>query len=512
MRSLKKKCLKFFKYLKANPEFIALFLIFLIGMFLRYRQIRFFNILFDYDQFEDLFQTKKIILGHLPIIGRPIYGNPNLHHGVFYFYFNLMPFVLFKQSPVFIVLWNNLFNMGIAILLYFFSKSIFQKKLPGLIAAFLWAISTEVIQFSSWISSTSVTLITVPIFFFGLWMYYRKCGWGILLAFVALGLSIQLELFFLYLVPVVLIYWAVLKPGLPGIKMAAFSILGFLITISTLILTEIKLHFAGVRTLLNFSQTFNDSFIPMGDRLKMFVSNLSLAFIRNILSTIPGYGEYLLLATILLVLIIYLVSPKIKKAEKEGIVFLLIYLFSPAIMLVWGYHKQPWFLIGISGAIVLILGYLLSKLNRYFIAVILSCVLIWGRNYQPIFTFEKSSLMLSQLQVVDYTYQSAGGKPFAINAVSYPLYHNALWEYHYNWYGFNKYGYFPGWLGGEQLFPYKTIPDSNGSEKTVFMIIDNTARIPKVYRLAGEKWAMNLGQIVETKEIGGFTVERININ
>ncbi|MBI2334480.1 hypothetical protein HYU96_01635 [Candidatus Daviesbacteria bacterium] len=71
---------------------LALALIFLLGITLRLVNIQDNNIVFDFDQIEDQFYTYKLAVDRDPlIIGRAVYGDARLHHGVFYYYYNLIP-------------------------------------------------------------------------------------------------------------------------------------------------------------------------------------------------------------------------------------------------------------------------------------------------------------------------------------------------------------------------------------------------------------------------------------
>ena len=82
-----------------------------------------------------------------------------------------------------------------------------------------------------------------------------------------------------------------------------------------------------------------------------------------------------------------------------------------------------------------------------------------------------------------------------------------MWEYHYKWFGEQKYGYLPGFLGGEQLSLYKFLPTADESNKKYFLIADTTYRIPELYRVKGYEWASERGNLIEQKEIGGFIVQ-----
>ncbi len=188
-------------------------------------------------------------------------------------------------------------------------------------------------------------------------------------------------------------------------------------------------------------------------------------------------------------------------------------------MLILGYHDKPWFLIALPPAIALISGYTISKLKSLFL-ILPAILFIIGSNSaiilqrpQPAYQlfdniYDSTSHLDYQIQVVDYTYQKSKGEPFAINAVTYPLYYNGLWAYLYNWYGREKYGYIPGWLGGDQLHPYDLLPSSKKQEKIIFMIISETPRIPEVYKNLGKTWVSKNGKLIEEKKFSGFTVQK----
>lgn len=507
---------------KTKRNLIVLFVILLIlsfGIWLRHKNIEGYNLVFDYDQYEDQFYTYTIAVDKNPaIIGRAVYGDPKLHHGVFYYYYNLPPFLLSGGNPLASAYWNIFFNALVAIILFILAKLIFKKNLPALIAAVIAASSFEFIKFSNWLTIDTVAIFLVPLFFLGLWCYYEKKGWGLCLSFLALGLSIQTDLSFIYLILILIIFWITLRPKIPTLKLFLLSMLSFLVTTSTLILTEIKLNFAGIKTLLNFSVFFDEaSRLSYAQRLNFFFEDFVTNFTNNLLLQRPDLGIYLTLS-ILLSILYLLYSKKIPDKEKRGIHFLLLYLFAPVVTLLIGYHDKPWFLIGLPPAIALVSGYVVSKLNIYLMIPIL--FLIIGTNTNIILQrpneaytlfadiYDSTSFLKFQLQVVNYTYQQAKGETFAINAVTYPLYYNGMWAYLYNWYGKSKFGYLPGWLGGDQLHPYDLLPKTE-NKKIFYMIISETPRIPDIYKNKGRIWAMENGELVEEKNFPGFSVLKL---
>ncbi len=496
---------------------LTLSCILIFGLWLRYENIKGANIVFDYDQTEDLFYTYKIAIDRdFPIIGRAIYGDPRLHHGVFYYYYNTFPFIISGGNPFASAYWNSLFNAVTLLILFFLSRAMFKGTRPGILTAIIAAASFEFIKFSNWLTIDTVTIFTVPLFYLGLWLFFQKKGWGLILSAVSLGLSIQSDLTFLYLIPVFIIYLLIFKPGFPDLKLFLFSLIAFVATTFTLILTEIKLNFVGVKTLLDFSNTFSDTKLPMTERLQLFWQDFGMNFSRNLLPDRPELGIYLAAITILGALY-FLFKPNTVKQERLAICFLLLYLLSPGVTLLLGYHQKPWFLIGLPPAIALISGYIISKLKYLpLILIVISVIIFTNTNitlnrpekaYQLFDSiYDSTSYLDYQLQVVDYTYKDSAGKPFDINAVTYPLYYNGMWAYLYNWYGRNKFGYVPGWLGGDQLHPYDLLPKAKQKSEIFYILISETSRIPEVFKNQGRNWGEDNGKIIEEKKFPGFTV------
>lgn len=508
-----------FKFNKQKLLFLSLIFILIFGFWLRYKNIQPANLIFDFDQYEDLFYTYTIAVDHkLAIIGRAIYGDPRLHHGVFFYYYNLLPFIISAGNPFASAYWNSFFNVATALILFILARSLFKQIVSGLIAALIAAVSFEFIKFSNWLTIDTVAISIVPLFYLGLWQFYQKKKWGLVLASASLGLAIQTDLSLIYLIPIMLIFWVILKPKFPNFKLLLVSASVFIATTSTMILTEIKLNFAGIKTLLNFSATFEVAKLPYLDRLSLFLKDFFRNFSNNLLPQRPDLGIYLAAAIILGVLYL-LFANKVSKKEKYAIKFLLLYLFSPIVTLVLGYHDKPWFLIGLPPAIALIAGYAISKLK--YLPLILLMVLVIGVNNVSFIVnrpleayklfdsiYDSTSYLADQLAVVDYTYKESAGEPFVINAVTYPLYYNGMWAYLYSWYGKRHFGYMPSWAGGDQLYPYDLLMQPTGKEKYFYMLISETPRIPEIYKNLGRSWVYREGKLIEEKSIGGFTVQK----
>ncbi len=505
-----------FKLILANIIPLTLILIFILALYLRFISIFPSNIIIGFDQARDLSDAITIFRDqNLRIIGPTAGNNPNLHHGILYIYYLAIPLSLFSSSPVAAALWNSFFNALTVFVIFFLSKKMFNNTYSAVSSAFIVAVSFYFIQYAGWLSNPTVTLTTVPLFFLGLWMYYQKQNIGLIIASIALGLSIQFELFFIYLIPITVLIWLSLKFPLPKLKIAIFALVAFCLTTLTMIITEIKFQFGTVLGILNAGGKVSGEHADKLSQLSQFIHRAGNITALNLWPMDKTIGIYILL--IIILFIVYQIFKKYQSNNSKALIFLLIYLLSPSIMLLLGYHNAPWFLIGLPPAIALASGYIIGKTNNIFL-VIFFLVLIGYSNItvilentskgQILLEPDQGALLTDQLNAMEYTYQNSDNQPFSVNTLTNPLYINALWNYHFLWYGKNKFGFLPAWSGGDQLYPYNSMPKPNGDEKYLYLIIDQTHRIPLSYQQALISWADEQTKLVTEKVFGGIKVQK----
>lgn len=491
-------------------KYWPILVIFLLAFAVRFLSVWPSNTIIGFDQARDLFDSAKILQGDLRIIGPTAGNNPNLHHGVLWLYFITVP-ILFSHNPIYVVLWNSLFNAFSVVIIFLLARDLFRSSKVGIIAGTITAVSYYYVSYSAWLSNPTVTLLTVPVFFLGIWKYYQKESWGLPLSMLALGLSIQFELFFIYLIPVFILSWLILKPKFPSLKIFTYSLSAITLTLSTMIATEIKFHFAGVLSILGAGKLVGETHTGFFYLLKDFLLNKWEAFYLNFWPQNKSFG-----IVFGLVVVIFFVFEIVKNKEsaswrRKRNLFLLTWLFSPVIMLFLGTHNAPWFLIGRSASGIIMGAYLISKIKPNFLIVpalglivYTNCLAIkadYGKG-QTILEPDKSAILSKQIAVMDYTYTKSQGKPFAIDTVTNPLYINAVWAWNFDWYSPIK----PTWLGGDQLTPYNTLNKATGQEKYLFLIIDETPRIPPVYKENAINSLKKKATFVEEKDFDGILV------
>jgi hypothetical protein len=491
---------------------VILVLIFLFAFIVRFLSVWPANTILGFDQARDLFDSAKILQGDLRIIGPTAGNNPNLHHGILWLYFIAIP-LIFSHNPIYTVLWNSLFNAFSVIVIFLLAKDLFNSKKAGIIAGTLTAASYYYVSFSGWLSNPTVTLLTVPLFFFGVWKYYQKRSWGLILSMLALGLSIQFELFFIYLIPIFLLLWLTLKPKFPNLKILIISAATLLVTLSTMIATEIKFHFAGILSIFGAGKLVGEVHTSFFSLLKGFLIKDWETFYLNFWPQNKEFGIVFGLIVVSFFVFEIIKNYRNKEIRKRNL-FLLVWLLSPIIMFFLGAHNAPWFLIGRQAAGIIMGAYLISKLKFKYLIIPVVLFFIYMNlstvdgSYglgQPLLEPDKGSILSKQIAVMKYTYEKSNGESFSIDTVTNPLYINAVWAWNYDWYG-KKVGYKPSWLGGDQLAPYNTLEKATGKEKYMFLIVDETPRIPPIYTQNALKSISKSGKLLEEKSFNGLTV------
>jgi hypothetical protein len=404
-------------------------------------------------------------------------------------------------------------------MVYILAKTMFPDKKVATISAIVAIFSYYYVSYSGWLSNPTLTILTVPIFFYGLWQYYQDKSWGLPLCFLFLGLSIQLELFFIYLIPTFIIAWLILRPKFPNLKVSVYALCALFFSLSTMIATEIKFHFGGIKSIFFAGQLVGGNHGGFLDLVADFFEHKCEAFYLNFWPQYHNFGLIFGAATTLYIIGETIIKHKNKIILKRNLYLFLIF-FSPIIMLLLGTHNAPWFLIGRPASVIIMGAYLISKVKTNFLIFPILGLIIFANltaikeDYgkgQTILGPDNAAVLSQQTEVMDYTYKNSGGQMFTINTVTNPLYINSVWAWNYRWYS-KKYGLLPSFSGGDQIPPYDVLPKASGQEKIIYLIMDETPRIPPVYTENAESWAKTKGKLVEEKEFSGIKVEKYQAN
>lgn len=514
-----------FDYQRSKVKKILL-LFLILGGFLRF--IYFDKITFFYDQARDAFEAINIIANHhLKLLG-PMTDIPGLFHGPLYWYL-LSPIYFFTQGNVIMArIFFILLSLLNIVLIFFLARKLFRNNNIALLSSFLLSISFETTQYSRWLSNPAPVVLTVGLFFYGLWAFLEKESWGFPLLLLGWGLSIQFQFFFVYEIILILLaaVFVLLQKKKSKIivlnKLNIFIYGMFLLSISTFAVAEIKFRLQGIKALLGF---FFQRKSPMFDLYPKLI-NFFHSLVANVRNNI--INNQTMATLVLLALFVFVGYSLIKKNKfKKQLIFLSIWFLSPVILYFIEGTNAYFLNLGNVYPLILLVVYFLYELLMqkttllkvgifvmiFFIIIASNINLIIKNNSkgETLFAIQQEMLLPYQQRVVDWIYQESRGKQFAINSVTNPLFINSTWAYQFDYYGKRKYGYMPMWLGYPQQdyaggdVHFADINNRQG--KLLFLIIEPAGGIPLDY-IQGYKDFENIrSKLIKTKKIGNFTVE-----
>lgn len=490
-----------------------------LGLLLRNLYISKLAITFGYDQARDIFIVQEIINGDLKIQG-PSANAPGMYHGVLYYYFLVIPYLISNGNPVVADIWLSVFNTLTIIVVYYFCFVLTKNRVASLFSALLFTVSFEMVQYASWLSNPSMAVWFVPLTYLCLWLWTQN-GKKLhaLLTGLFLGFSIQSDLFLVYhFVPVLI--WIIINRKLISLKNFLFALIGGIIGTSTLILSEIKFNFPifrGLTYLFGGGDEIVKSTGPI-DFLLIYLKQLADLFILNLTPKFILIGQ--ILGLFIVIWLIYRIFSQTKSNKPKYEVLLLLYLFSHISIIWFGGLQSPYIGVGIGVAVCILGGLFIWNIYKYskVIGFILFLIIIWlnisatvseNKRGQTIFSTRPQMLLSNLVDVVDYTYSSSNGNSFSIDTVTAPLWLNTTWSAVYNWHGVKKYGYLPAWHGKDQVGYWGD--NLNKDSKDIlnnYLIIEPRAGIPEIYI----KYAIDdenyKSKLIEEKVFDGITVQK----
>lgn len=519
----------FIQALKKNPARLTLILIFLVAIIIRF--IHFNSLTFGYDQARDAFAAIRIFKDDPIKIQGPTTDIQGLFHGSLYWYL-VAPFYKLSggnpQAPRIFLLLLNTLNI---FFIHFFSKKLFKKESVALVSAFLFAVSFEATQYARWLSNPTPALLSIALFYYGMWLTIQKRSSGVGLMLVGAAVSMQLQVFLVYLSMffVFVLFYYLKQNRLSSIFTRTNTMLAIVAFIFYVpfVISEVKFRFQGSQALLEF-------FTKSGDEVKdpIFISNKLVRFydslVLNVSYNIFDFSRIIpqILLSGLVIFVIWNIWKKRK--ERSVFIFLFFWFLSPGLFYAFEKNNSYFLNIGNLYPLILLTSFAIHKvielfsnrLKMYVTVLFLGLIVISNfylisqnnKSGESLFSVQNNINLADEKRMIDWIYKESNGKPFVVNSVTNPLFVNSNWSYLFNWYGKGKYGYMPIWGGYPQV-------DVFGSEVafsdqkietglTHFLIIEPTTGIPHEYILAYRVYEHSRGDFIKSKQFGEFNIEK----
>jgi hypothetical protein len=438
-----------------------LIILYLLCVGVRVAAVRNGNFPFWFDVGRDAILSREIVEKRdLKIQGPSASGTQDtVYHGVLYYYVIGPLYTAFHGDPQ-LVLYALIGLTSLAVVpVVLLAGLLSGSRLIGYTAGGLYVFSYDAIRANTWLSNPSLASLTLPLFFYLLWLVFfeKKYRWFPVLTFI-LALSQQSVIFFgLLWASVALAAWM----NLPSKKYTSWAkqygwqgILSYLVGVSTMILTEIKIWQAGLLSAKSLTQYADMSAI----QVETIFGTLKLILTKVVQSLFPAHP---LIAVVVFVAICGFLMVKVAKPQR---LFLLIYFISPLWLLSIHFRDMFHSFIGLEALAMVAfawwLGWLSTRVKSGKVIAVVLVGLFLMSNYKmwaleserrvSMYFVPNGTYYHDLIAAVDYTYQTAAGQPFSISTITNPYGYNSMWAYLYSTYGQDKYGYTPSWYGPDQ--------------------------------------------------------------
>ena len=449
MKNLKLKSKNFFKGLQKEirENRLIYFLLFLILSFSAFFRLYRLNDLlgFWYDQGRDALVIWDLLhYGKFFLIG-PVTGIEGIFLGPFYYYL-LAPFYwLGWGSPVMAAAGLSWLTVGAILLIYLLGKEIYSREV-GLLAAFLYGFSYNLVVFSRWLANPN------PLPFFtmiALLLLYKFVGsqssiFIILYSFI-IGLCLQLEaasaIWFLPATVAILIWQ---RPIIRKPKILVLAFLTFFVTLLPQIVFDLR-HQGILRAAFQRFLVNEESFgLSLAQTLRLRLLTYYDVFWGKF-----GFSQNWLRVSLLALFSAALLRFK-KTLFNPGGKLLFIWFLAPLLGFLFyrGNHGYVWdyYFTGVIPAFILLFAagiYFLAReglLSKILIGLVL--ILFGVVNLRSLKNYYQTGIgitLRAQLRAIDWIYQDAKGEEFNIDAYVPPQIFYS-YSYLFRWYGQAEYG------------------------------------------------------------------------
>jgi len=462
--------LKFSEKTWVSIAITVFIIIFLISLYLKLVPVLNNNFPFTMDQARDMIDIRRIVELKRPILIGPTTSINGVFLGPFYYYFNLVPFVVSRGDPAALTYWNIAWYMIAGILLFWFFR---KEKVFALLISIIFMMAPAHFYSARYFWSANPMPYMTTFYFLSILHFFnnydkdRKSSFLSILNFsrnknyinaflpgLISGLSMQVEAAFgVLFLPFFLIFAAIKRTHIKYLAVSGFA---FFLTLVPQIIFELRNNL--VMTKVFFSELSGKSQI-LGDKLSLMqVFDKHLVSFRDFshgLFEISREHSIIILVTSIVFLGFQFAKKKLSPEQKN------IYLLSVGFIIYgfvfymfYSYALKGWYLLGLRIPYLFLIAlflYQIFKLNWFFKICVVGFLLfsfIATINVQlphipkPGDRSSDKSNLRNEMEALDWVYTKAAGKGFqAYNYI--PSVYDYPYQYLYWWYGKKVYGYHP---------------------------------------------------------------------
>lgn len=467
---------------------ILLFLVFIFSFALRLFFVSNFHFAFTIDQARDMLEIRKIIVGHNPVFIGPTTSLNGVFLGPFWYYFNLLPFMVGGGDPSALAYWQVIFfHLTVFIFWRYFRKRNFNFAFWG---SLFFLVSPRLLEATSYSfnANTTPSFVLLSLILLHKAVDSNKSIYLLILGLM-IGLTIQIEAAFgIILLPLALIWLFVMKT-----KGKRLFLLGFLLTLIPQIMFELKHGFIMTKV---FITEFSGKSDILGQRLGLVEKILDRYqhYLGLLSSSLPlgNLTLYIFLLSIIVFGYLFLKKRQGLPDSRFLLINLSLVILSLCFFIIYPGRLKDWWTINLSIPYLMILACFMSlAMKNAFpvrLASFLFLIFLFLNSYN-LFRhklFERinvrsddRALLLNQIEVIDTVYRMAGNKGFKVYDFT-PAVYDYNYQYLFWWYGNKQYGYLPEKVTYQDNVP-AYVEDNNlywrtarpNEDNQIFLIIES---------------------------------------
>lgn len=468
--------------------------IFILGFFLRSKNLFSGDFLFLPDQARDLILVRDMILANkLPLIGARVMSGGLFFHGPLWIWMLGIPFFIFKGNPYFISWTFVLISMAIVVAGSFIALRLYGLKVGLLVGLFLVG-SSALLGAVPGTTNAQVLPLVFVFYLYCLIIYLRGNKKALYYAAFLAGLGIHFEgIFSALLFPFLFFVSVFTDRYIANIKRAIIALIAFFLPLTTYLLFDLRHQFLMTKGLIRFLTPGTNSpikgyeqYANIGFRVYDRLANI----INMPYAVLPGNDKLLFILLIISLFgTFWLVFDKKASTQfsKEFIVLLSLPIYIYLLYIFFPYPIWEQYVFSIPVIVSFIFALSISQFSRYrygwTIGIIIVILLLIPIKYKlQIYYFSNSQseyansdgLYTNQLRVVDYIFKDANGQKFGYFVYAPQVFTYGM-DYLLWWRGKYKYKYLPD-SKKNKIFYLIMYPPLVGDEGAHRFWIKNTIR------------------------------------
>ncbi|MBI5127452.1 glycosyltransferase family 39 protein [Candidatus Roizmanbacteria bacterium] len=322
---------------------LSIFLVILtVFLYLRLTPIINQTVPYTYDQGRDFLKAEEMIRDHnITFIG-PTTGIQGVYHGVWWYYFLLIPYLIFSGWPQGFYIAQFLLYSAVNLAFFWFLKRNYNYLTAILFLAII-SVSTFFIRTAFFASNNTLTPAFVLFFVYSLYkLFDRKEVKYIFLTGLSMGFIFETEMAFgLFIIPAFLIsslFFKETRKLIRKVKNLSYLSAGLIVPVIPRVLFEIKNNFSQTKSFLNYFYSAKNVH-PV--QFYGLVQERAVTFWQYWQSIFYQENFTLALIFLFLVLILIIFKNKIESSKKLLASFLILLL--PLIFMISLVNKNSFF-------------------------------------------------------------------------------------------------------------------------------------------------------------------------